>query len=129
MPSIEDSARTGPSDPVLDEVALGKLRELDPEGRAGILVRVLRTYETSLQRTLVALAEAGQGPDVIEVRRHAHTLKSSSASVGALALAALCAEAEALARDSNVAGLPRVLQSLQDEGRRVTAAVQAMLQA
>lgn len=129
MPSPSDPARTGLSPSVLDETALGKLRELDPEGRAGIVARVLRTYETSLLRTLASLAEAGQAADVTEVRHHAHTLKSSSASVGALALSALCAQAEALAREARASELPPVLQALQEEGQRVMAAVQAMLAA
>lgn len=127
MPSIEDPLRPQALPGVLDEGALGKLRELDPDGRAGIVARVMRTYEQSLSKTLAALAQASGSMDQVAIRHHAHTLKSSSASIGALALSGLCAQAEAMARESRTAELPAVLQLLQEEGRRVGLAVQAIL--
>ena len=34
----------------LDEQALARLRELDPDGRQGVVMRVLAAFETSLAR-------------------------------------------------------------------------------
>jgi hypothetical protein len=72
----------------LDETALARLRELDPDGRHGVLQRVLTAFETSLTRSLGQLQDPQASADAKTVAALAHTLKSSSASVGALALSA-----------------------------------------
>ena len=106
---------------VLDADALARLRELDPGGKAGLLARVLNTYRQSLERFLGQLQTARSQGD-LHVQRHvAHTLKSSSASVGALALAALCAETERHLRDGPAEGLDPQLDALIKEGQRVLA--------
>ena len=79
----------------LDAAALARLRELDPDGRHGVLTRVLAAFETSLARMLVQLRAELDAGDPGVVAGVAHTLKSSSASVGALALAASCADGRA----------------------------------
>lgn len=84
---------------LLDAKALDRLRALDPQGRSGLLPRVLATYTTSLQRLLAQLQAARSSADVQGQRHVAHTLKSCSASVGALKLSALCAEIERRMRD------------------------------
>lgn len=85
----------------LDEQALARLRELDPDGRHGVVRRVLQAYEGSLQRDLQQLQALGDDPtDGRTVAGIAHRLKSSSASVGALALSATCAEVESQLRQA-----------------------------
>lgn len=111
----------------LDATALSRLRELDPDGRAGVVQRVLRTYERSLVQALAALNAAQAGGKLSEIRHVTHTLKSSSASVGALGLAALCAQAEAMARDSRDVELRDVILLIESQGQQVLASVRAML--
>lgn len=84
---------------LLDAQALDRLRALDPQGLAGLLPRVLAAYTTSLRRLLEQLQMARASADVQGQRHVAHTLKSSSASVGALKLSALCADIERRMRD------------------------------
>lgn len=95
MTSAPDSPRPGAAP--LDSAALQRLRSLDPEGRHGVVRRVLVTYEAALTRQLEQLrAElaAPSTPGMASLGALAHTLKSSSASVGASALAAACAALE-----------------------------------
>ena len=106
---------------VLDADALARLGELDPGGKAGLLARVLNTYRQSLERFLGQLQSARSLGDLQGQRHVAHTLKSSSASVGALALAALCAELERRLRDGPTEGLDVQLDALIAEGQRVLA--------
>jgi HPt (histidine-containing phosphotransfer) domain-containing protein len=113
----------------LDPQALAKLRELDPDGRHGVLVRVLQTFETSLLRLRAALLDASGRDDAAAIGTVAHTLKSSSASVGALALSARCADIENNVRAGQTADLPAQVASLVAEVDRVLVAVRAMLQA
>jgi len=68
--------------PVLDEEALQRLRELDPGGRNHLLERVLRAFETSVLRLGPQLVAARQRNDMQGIRHVVHTLKSSSASIG-----------------------------------------------
>lgn len=111
----------------LDAAALARLRELDPSGGNGLVARVLQTYAASLERLTAELEQARAASDRITVRRVAHTLKSSSASVGALAFAALCAQVEAMSRDPQPVGEGALLDQLQAESQRVASAVRARL--
>ena len=124
-----DGERTGggSGDAALDALTLARLRQLDPGDERGFVQRVLETYVRSLGRHLEALAEAAAAGDLGAAGEQAHALKSSSASVGALALAAACADLERRARagDAEVLGAP--LRALAGEGARVRDAVQAML--
>jgi HPt (histidine-containing phosphotransfer) domain-containing protein len=111
---------------VLDSAALARLADLDP-GNGELVRRVLSTYATSLERTQQQLLAARQPLQPEQLRHLAHTLKSSSASVGALALSALCAQVEQLVRSQQIGGLEPLLDAMQAEMQRVAGAVQAML--
>lgn len=125
----DDPGGHGAPKPVLDEAALARLRQLDPQGTRGFLVQVMRTYESSMVRHLAAIEEARLLGDIKRAGDLAHTLKSSSASVGALGFAACCAEVERLARQGMPEALAEPLLGLQAEGVRVLVAVRAMLPA
>lgn len=114
----------------LDAGALARLRELDPDGRHGVVTRVMKAFETSLTRMLVQLsAQLGPagGRDPAVVGGVAHTLKSSSASVGALSLARACTEIEQAVRSGTVIDLEAQVRRLIAECEAARAAVTAML--
>jgi HPt (histidine-containing phosphotransfer) domain-containing protein len=108
---------------ILDAGSLARLSELDPKGQAGLVMRVVTTYTQSLRRLLGELARARASADLEAMRHVAHTLKSSSASVGALQLSALCAEIERDVRDRQTDGLDTRLDAMAREGGRVLAAL------
>jgi HPt (histidine-containing phosphotransfer) domain-containing protein len=112
---------------VLDSAALARLAELDPQGNGALVQRVLATYATSLARTHDGLLLARQPMQYESVRHLAHALKSSSASVGALALSALCAQVEHHVRSPQPGDIGSLLDAMQSEMHRVAHAVQAML--
>ena len=111
---------------VLDETALQRLRDLDPAGKNHLLERVLRAFESSVARLGAQLVDARQRNDMQSVRHAVHTLKSSSASIGAMRLSRLCAEIEAAVRQEAVAGLPALLDDVDRELAVVLQAVQPM---
>ena len=123
-PSIE--AASG-SPPVLDSAALNRLRQLDPGGQADVVGRVLRTYESSLVKSLTAMDLAIEKGDLVELQRLAHTLKSSSASVGALALADVCARTEACLRGGDKLLPVSTRVALQAQGQLALQAVRQLL--
>lgn len=112
---------------VLDSTALAKLHALDPTGRASIVQRVLRTYESSLNKLMLQFDAARSANDLEGLRHVAHTLRSSSAAVGAVQLSVCCATVETLLRERTLEALPAALDALQVESRRAGHAVRAML--
>lgn len=112
---------------VLDAQALAALAQLDPTGSSRLVQRVMTTYRSSLARLMGQLAQARAQNDTAALRLVTHTLKSSSASVGALVLSALCASAEQAVRDDRLESLPSLLDQLESEAARVDAAVQQLL--
>src|SRR5262249_30134595 len=91
---------------VLDIAALRRLAELDPTGANRLLQRRFQAFESSVQRMMPQLHAALGAGDLGGVRHVAHTLKSSSASIGAIKLSQLCAEIETMVRLESVDGLP-----------------------
>jgi HPt (histidine-containing phosphotransfer) domain-containing protein len=112
---------------VLDADALERLRELDPSGKSRLLDRVLRAFESSASRLARQFSEARQADDLAAIRHVVHTLKSSSASIGALSLARICGEIETAIRGGADAGLPERLDAMDRELAAVLKAVSPML--
>jgi HPt (histidine-containing phosphotransfer) domain-containing protein len=106
---------------VLDSQALDRLGELDPTGSAGLIARVVTTYTNSLSRLIENFDVACSTGDLDGARHVAHTLKSSSASVGAMALSSLCAELERGIREGRIDRASPLLGQLAAEARRVLA--------
>jgi len=112
---------------MLDAQALARLRELDPGGGNKLIERVLKAFETSVARLLPQLVEArGQG-DRNGIRHVAHTLKSSSASIGALLLSQRCAEVESLIRLESTEDLNPRIDALVAEVEVVLKAIRDMM--
>jgi len=126
--AIEPTPPNDTAGTLLDAQALARLRELDPSGNNQLLKRVVQAYVKSLERLLPELAQArAAGLDLGGIRHVAHTLKSSSASLGALALAQRCAEIEALARAGQTEGLEGLLDAMLVEIEAVRAALNQLL--
>ncbi len=111
----------------LDERALTRLHELDPDGRHGVVRRVMVAFEGSLLRMTATLVEQRVVGDRRAVAHVAHTLKSSSASVGALALAEACSKTEARLRDDAQAPLAPEIEQLLTAAASALVAVRTML--
>jgi HPt (histidine-containing phosphotransfer) domain-containing protein len=129
MVDLNNSGIEGAADrPVLDAACMAELRALDPDGKAQLVKRVLATYQTSLAK----LAEQLRGARAVgawdQVSRVAHTLKSSSASIGALGLSAVCADIERLLRAGDSVGAEALVDRFQVEVGRADEAVGQALQ-
>ena len=112
---------------VLDAQALAVLAQLDPTGTGQLFVRVMSTYRKSLARLIAQMVSAREPFDPDSMRLAAHTLKSSSGSVGALGLAQLCGSAESALREGRFESLPKTLDALLAEALRVDLAVHQLL--
>ncbi len=97
---------------ILDASALARLAELDPSGANRLLERVLRAFQASVVRLRPQLVAGRAADDRAAIRLVAHTLKSSSASIGALRLSKLCGEIETAIRLDPAAVLGHHLDAL-----------------
>ena len=112
---------------VLDPQAIERLRELDPGGQSKLLVRVADAFGTSVARLLPQMTTAFQARDAAANRHVAHTLKSSSASIGAVKLSQLCADIEAVSREGRVDGLADAIAAFHREVTAVQGALKQIL--
>jgi HPt (histidine-containing phosphotransfer) domain-containing protein len=120
------AASTAEADTVLDEEALRRLRELDPKGTNRLLERVFEAFEASAGRLIPQMELALRSSDAAGVRHVAHTLKSSSASIGAMRLSSLCAEIEAMIRRDANDGLAALVEDASRESGRVLQAMKRL---
>jgi len=117
------------NDGVLDVQALDRLRELDPTGENRLMERVVSAFETSVARLMPQLEEALRSNELAGIRHVSHTLKSSSASMGAVKLSKMCSEIETLARQGQSDGMNERVALLQAEVVIVRAALKRVLNA
>ena len=110
-------------EPVLDPLALARLGELDPTGENRLLQRVLQAFQTSVARLRPQFDAARRDLDHTAIRLVVHTLKSSSASIGALRLSQLCAQVESAIRLETGEDLSGPLQALDAALDSVLAAI------
>jgi HPt (histidine-containing phosphotransfer) domain-containing protein len=113
---------------VLDASALQRLAELDPGGTNRLLERVLSAFQTSVARLRPQADAARRAGHRDGLRLVAHTLKSSSASIGALQLSQLCARIEAIVRANDGADLEPDLEALDGALDATLAAIAKRLE-
>lgn len=89
---------TSETDGPIDPTVFAGLESLELAGAQRLVRKLLLTYlsEAAVLVERIALGSASDNPE--ELRRPAHSLKSSSGNVGALALAELCHVAGSAAR-------------------------------
>lgn len=114
--------------PGLDPEALARLTELDPKGENQLLERVLRAFQASAARLMPQLEAARLSGDRATVRLVAHTLKSSSASIGALELSQVCAQVEGLIRAESADGIDPLLDTMRAALDAALSAIQRLLE-
>jgi two-component system, sensor histidine kinase and response regulator len=92
---------TSVSDPtaaIIDRSALDAIRTIDPVMGYELVGEILAVYFEASPKLIQQMQEGLEAGDAAKVKMAAHTLKSSSAALGAMALADLCKEAEVVAR-------------------------------
>ncbi len=99
----------------IDLKALEAIRALQRPNRPNVLASVLRKYLDNSRDSVDALRDALRANDPAGIQAIAHRLKSSSAQLGALALAARCKELELMGANKNLIDADRILAELQSE--------------
>jgi len=79
---------------VIDRLALNQIQMIEDSGRQGLLGRVIVLYRYDSQKLIEKILSAVESGDMESLRLAAHTLKSSSANVGATGIFEICRELE-----------------------------------
>jgi HPt (histidine-containing phosphotransfer) domain-containing protein len=98
------------------------LRDLDA-GDGELLGTLVRAFLTDGAALLASIQEGIAEGDPHTVERMSHTLKGASANLGAVRLADICAELEALGRAAALGTAPRVLDDATREFESVRTAL------
>ena len=94
-PVLNEGAQAPPAD-IIDQKVLDDIRALG--SGSGLLGKVLEAYLRSTPNLMEEYSQGLADGNVARVHRAVHTLKSSSANVGAMRLSMLCREIESHVR-------------------------------
>ena len=109
---------------VLDRDRLEELLDLEP-GDPSMLLRFIDRFGTGSEQTMQALRQARDTGEAEQMGRAAHSLKGSSANLGATTLAALCKEVEDLGDEGRLVD-DQVLDCLARERDRAVSALEGL---
>jgi len=110
---------------ILDQQTLERIRTMSRPGGPDLLVRVVDLYVSSSNALIDTMVAASRREDSVTLAHAAHSLKSSSANVGALAFAELCSDIEAAASGGRPEQALALLKKLLTEHRPVLRALEA----
>ncbi len=123
LPQAVDRAASEQLAPALDAEVLRGLRELQMDGESDLVAELADIYLADAPTQIAAMREAIAWGNTVALRLAAHTLKGSSASLGATHLVELCKEIEELGQGGTVAGAAEKLVDVEQELVRVRAAL------
>jgi signal transduction histidine kinase/DNA-binding response OmpR family regulator len=109
------SAETSDASPSLDASVLDALRTFEAGGDSGLVARVVAAFLQSSGKLFDAARQASETQDAEALARAMHTLKSSSAQLGARKLSLLCKDLEARGRSGSLDGTEELLERVGRE--------------
>ncbi|RZT11417.1 Signal transduction histidine kinase [Duganella sp. CF402] len=112
----------------INHQALDNIRALSATNGDALLERVVHAFLHDTPAQLQALQRAIAAGDAEQVRKAAHSLKSSAANVGAEALAARSKELEQLGRNHTTAGAAPLLADMEHSFQAARQALGALLE-
>ena len=112
--------------PTLDLSAIDELRDLVDEDTPDFLTDLLESFLGDAQQYLASLATSLRAGDPVGAMAAAHTLKSSSANLGASQLSEFCSEIEAITRAHSLIGVAALLEAAQNEFVKVQKEIESL---
>ncbi len=100
---------------VIDPESINNLRELNPGDGGEFLREIISIYIEDTPKRIADLKSSLAAGDVSTFTRSAHTIKGSSANVGAFALKGVAERLEALSRREGLKGMPTLVADCEAE--------------
>lgn len=121
------ASSSGLNNPMLDQKALNKIRDLHPDGSPEVLVKIITIFLETSPELIQAIKQAFVQDDRDRMKIIAHGLKSSSANLGAETLAAVCKQLEIEAIEADRDVLSGLLAKIETEFEWVAYALRMQL--
>jgi two-component system, sensor histidine kinase and response regulator len=102
-----------PSETVIDQATIAGIRQLQAPGGPDVLGQVVETYLDDAPKLIDGMRTNLHADNVEGLRRAAHSLKSSSASLGAKHLSALAKEVEMAARANELTDVDAKIRAIE----------------
>src|SRR2546426_291683 len=128
IPGTAASSGAGEDGPPIDMKTLESIRPRQRQGQQDFVARIVSLYLSNAPGMMKELLEAAERGETTTVYRMAHSLKSSSAMIGALRLSELCKKVEARARQAAEGEGVEGLHEIEAEYGRVVAALESLSQ-
>lgn len=110
--------------PVLDSRVLNSLRQMAGSKAATLLRQIITHYLEDAPQRLQDIQDAVTDGDAQALRQSAHTLRSSSANLGAMNLSHLCKELEMIGRAGTTTDAQEWIAQVEAEYEKVKVALQ-----
>lgn len=108
---------------VLDQNPLEQIRAMESPGEPSLLQRVIDIYRESSPGLMHSIADCITRADADGLQEAAHSLKSSSANLGATSFSALCKRLENLGQDGNTRAAQDLKENLYAQYQQVLKAL------
>jgi signal transduction histidine kinase/DNA-binding response OmpR family regulator len=112
----------------LDHMILENIRALQKEGEPSLIDKIIVIYLQTTPNLLQELRQALDASDADRMRKAAHSLKSSSANVGAMKLSELCKEVEILGKCGSTKGAGMFMANIEREFQQVEKSLMLEMQ-
>ena len=125
--SGNDTAPAKTEQPILDHQVLNSLRRLAGAKAKTFLAEIISQYLEDSPQKLQEIQQAIDNNDTQALRQASHSLRSSSANLGAVTIADLCKQLENLARSGTTQGASATMEQLAKEYPQVKFALEQEL--
>ena len=125
--TASENGSSNHSDSPLDETVLDNISALQQEGMPDILSELIEIYLKESENLIQTLSHSMEDNDAEGMARSAHSLKSSSGNMGAMALAELCKDMEENGRRQMTDHAVDDYNQIIAEYQRVQSALKARL--
>lgn len=113
---------------LIDDVAIEAITSLQKPGKPDLFAKIVALFEQNSPDLIDSIVRAADGGDADSARAAAHSLKSSSAYLGAVEFSSLCKRIELAAREDDLAREAEAVERLPDCFKDTIEALQPYLQ-
>jgi len=112
----------------IDEVAIEAITSLQKPGKPDLFAKIVTLFEQNSPGLIESIVRAPESGDTDSARAAAHSLKSSSAYLGAVEFSGLCKRIESAAREDDLGRESEAIARLSDCFKETIEALQPYLQ-
>jgi two-component system, sensor histidine kinase and response regulator len=127
LPAMTYPSRVNPGTPAIDPEAIEQLRFLEDEDQPNVVAELVMLFVEHAPPKITAIKDGTANGDADAVKKAAHSLKGSSANVGALGMQQVCEKIEHAAAGGDLKPAIELMPLLEQETAVVVEALQAEL--